>query len=123
MARSILVKSEAYFDQYDQAFAAMFKGIETPLEIDDEVWDWLADPLAMPRPHRRGAAPPRRRDRGPRPRRRSSACFEERLAEQDEAHDGGNHWVGTGGTSPFGHGGLHPGGIRVGGESREPHAP
>jgi hypothetical protein len=44
--------------------------------------------------------------------------FEERLAEQDEAHHGGNRWVGTGGTSPFGHSGLHPGGFRVGGESR-----
>ena len=37
VARSILVKSEAYFDQYDQAFAHMFQGIETPIEIEDEV--------------------------------------------------------------------------------------
>ena len=44
--------------------------------------------------------------------------FEERLREQTEAHHGGNHWVGTGGTSPFGHSGFHPGGIRVGGESQ-----
>ena len=44
--------------------------------------------------------------------------FEERLREQDEAHHGGSRWVGTGGTSPFGHSGFHPGGIRVGGESR-----
>jgi hypothetical protein len=44
--------------------------------------------------------------------------FEERLAEQTEAHHGGNYWVGTGGTSAFGHSGYHPGGIRVGGESR-----
>ena len=43
--------------------------------------------------------------------------FEERLAEQDEAHHGGNSWVGTGGTSPFGHSGIHPGGIRVGGRA------
>jgi hypothetical protein len=44
--------------------------------------------------------------------------FEERLAEQDAAHHGGSYWVGTGGTSAFGHSGFHPGGIRVGGESR-----
>src|SRR5512139_3228517 len=48
VARSILVKSEAYFDQYDQAFVHMFEGIETPMEIADEVWEWLADPLTMP---------------------------------------------------------------------------
>jgi uncharacterized protein with von Willebrand factor type A (vWA) domain len=41
--------------------------------------------------------------------------FEERLKEQHERHDGGSHWIGTGGTSPFGNSGYHPGGIRVGG--------
>ncbi|MEZ4474571.1 MAG: VWA domain-containing protein [bacterium] len=41
--------------------------------------------------------------------------FEERLKEQDERHDGGNKWIGTGGTSPFGHSGQNPQGIRVGG--------
>jgi uncharacterized protein with von Willebrand factor type A (vWA) domain len=44
--------------------------------------------------------------------------FEERLREQTERHDGGNRWVGTGGTSPFGHSGTHPGGVRVGGEGQ-----
>ncbi|MCK5375988.1 MAG: VWA containing CoxE family protein, partial [Acidobacteria bacterium] len=42
--------------------------------------------------------------------------FERRLREQSERHDGGDHWIGTGGTSPFGHSGAHPAGIRVGGE-------
>jgi len=44
--------------------------------------------------------------------------FLETLAEQNERHDGGGRWVGTGGKSPYGHGGQHPTGIRVGGESR-----
>jgi uncharacterized protein with von Willebrand factor type A (vWA) domain len=44
--------------------------------------------------------------------------FLERLAEQTERHDGGDRWVGTGGRSPFGHGGTHPTGIRVGGTGR-----
>ena len=44
--------------------------------------------------------------------------LEERLAEQTEEHHGGNRWVGTGGTSPFGHSGYHPGGLRNGGETR-----
>ena len=44
--------------------------------------------------------------------------FMERLAEQTERHDGGDKWVGTGGRSPFGHGGQHPTGIRVGGPGK-----
>jgi uncharacterized protein with von Willebrand factor type A (vWA) domain len=44
--------------------------------------------------------------------------FLERLQEQTERHDGGDKWVGTGGRSPFGHGGVHPTGIRVGGQSK-----
>jgi len=43
--------------------------------------------------------------------------FKERLAEQKERHEGGNKWIGTGGSSPFGHGGYHPEGIRIGGPS------
>jgi len=42
--------------------------------------------------------------------------FKKRLEEQKERHEGGNKWIGTGGTSPFGHGGYNPEGIRVGGE-------
>jgi uncharacterized protein len=117
VARSILVKSEAYFDQYDQAFAAMFHGIETPVEIEDEVWDWLANPLAMP-----GLTEAERAmlaaALGDLDLDALKRLFEERLAEQNEAHHGGSYWVGTGGTSAFGHSGFHPGGIRVGGESR-----
>ncbi len=41
--------------------------------------------------------------------------FLDRLKEQTEAHHGGNRWIGTGGTSPVGHSGHHPGGMRVGG--------
>ena len=43
--------------------------------------------------------------------------FKERLKEQEGRHDGGSKWIGTGGTSPVGHSGHHPGGMRVGGES------
>ena len=44
--------------------------------------------------------------------------FEERIKEQKERHDGGNYWIGTGGTSTMGRGGYNPAGIRVGGRSR-----
>ncbi len=117
LARSVLVKSEAYFDQYDQAFLAAFQGIETPAEIAAEVWEWLSDPLAFP-----GLSDEERRRLvkalGEVDLEALRRLFQERLAEQSEAHHGGDRWVGTGGTSPFGHDGVHPGGIRVGGESR-----
>ncbi|MFH2099077.1 MAG: hypothetical protein ABIJ95_06150, partial [Pseudomonadota bacterium] len=48
--------------------------------------------------------------------------FKERLKDQDGRHDGGNRWIGTGGTSPVGHSGVHPGGMRVGGVSRNKSA-
>ena len=116
LARSILVKSEALFDQYDQAFQHAFKGIETRQEIADEVWQWLSDPLVGldMTPEQKAALMAEFPDLDLDELRR---MFEERLREQTEAHHGGNYWVGTGGTSAFGHSGFHPGGIRVGGES------
>jgi len=116
LARSVLVKSETHFDQYDQAFQAAFQGIETPQEIADQVWDWLSDPTTLP-----GLNEEERRQLrewlGSVDLDELRRMFEERLREQTEAHQGGNYWVGTGGTSAFGHSGFHPGGIRVGGES------
>jgi len=117
VARACLVKSEAYFDQFDQAFQQMFQGVETPQEIADEVWEWLADPLTMMYlgEEERRQLLEALGDIDLDELRRS---FEERLREQTEAHHGGNYWVGTGGTSAFGHSGWHPGGVRVGGQSR-----
>ena len=48
--------------------------------------------------------------------------FKRRLKDQEGRHDGGSKWIGTGGTSPVGHSGYHPGGMRVGGESRNKSA-
>jgi len=117
VARGILVKSEAYFDQYDQAFAALFKGIETPPQIEDEVWEWLANPLDMP-----GLSDEERRllaaaleDLDIEALER---LFRERLAEQNEAHHGGSHWVGAGGTSPFGGESRNRSAVKVAGERR-----
>jgi uncharacterized protein with von Willebrand factor type A (vWA) domain len=117
VGRAVLVKSEAFFDQYDQAFHHAFEGIETPPEIAAQVWEWLSDPHALP-----GLSVEEQRalleELGALDLDELRRLFVERLREQTEAHHGGNYWVGTGGTSPFGHSGHHPGGIRVGGESR-----
>lgn len=113
LARSILVKSEAFYDQYDLAFQDFFSDLDTPPEICDHVLEWLNQDLDQVSfsPEELAAMEHLELDELLR-------LFEERLREQREAHHGGNKWIGTGGTSPFGHSGHHPGGIRVGGESQ-----
>lgn len=110
LARAICVKSETLYDAYDQTWLEVFEGIEAPAQLRDEVYEWLRNPI-LPRELSAEelaaveamSLEDLRRE------------FEQRLAEQKERHDGGSRWIGTGGTSPFGHGGFHPGGLRVGG--------
>jgi hypothetical protein len=115
LARAILVKSETLYDQYDVAFQEYFKGIEFPEDIREEILDWLRDPINI---HRMTLSEEERALFDRMDLDELINEFENRLREQMEQHDGGDYWIGRGGTSPFGHSGIHPGGIRVGGESR-----
>lgn len=110
LARSILVKSETYYDQYDLAFQEYFNGITPPLKITEELLSWLTDPRNRPLLTPEQMAAIQAMDF-----QDLLKEFEKRLKEQAERHDGGNYWIGTGGISPFGHGGYNPSGIRVGG--------
>ena len=110
LARAILVKSETHFDQYDVAFQEYFNGIAPPLEVTEELLAWLTDPKNRPQLTPEEMAAIQKMDLDELLRE-----FEKRLKEQDERHDGGNRWIGTGGTSPFGNSGYNPQGIRVGG--------
>ena len=124
-ARSILVKSERYFDLYDQVFAHHFEGAE--LEDPDEVElnevaralleQWLKNPKEMA-----DALGVDEKELSKMSPEELIKYFLERLKEQTEAHHGGSKWIGTGGTSPVGHSGVHPGGMRVGGVSRNKSA-
>ncbi|GAB6096918.1 VWA domain-containing protein [Desulfatiferula olefinivorans] len=124
-ARSILVKSERHFDVYDQVFAYYFKGVELPamegLEMDAVAKalldEWLKDPKQLA--DALGLDPKEMSKYSP---EELLEYFKKRLQDQTERHDGGNKWIGTGGTSPVGHSGYHPGGMRVGGESRNKSA-
>ncbi len=113
LARAILVKSEAYFDEYDLAFQEYFTGIESPAEIHQKFLEWLKDPINRELLTDEEKALYDMMDLDELIRE-----FEKRLAEQTEQHDGGSYWIGRGGTSPFGHSGSHPAGIRIGGQSR-----
>lgn len=114
LSRSILVKSEADYDKYDRVFLEFFKDVEFDNEeLSEELLKWLNNPAL--------------RNPGDRPLDKETLglsdekirkMFEERLKEQKEEHNGGNYWIGTGGTSAFGNNGFSMNGIRVGGESR-----
>ena len=112
LARAVLVKNEADFDRWDRSFWQFFGGIETPPEITDQVWEWLkkSDLFRQAPPDR----PPWQAWNLEELRRQ----LQERLAAQNSPHHGGSKWIGTGGTSPFGHGGYNPAGVRLGGTSQ-----
>jgi len=124
-ARAILVKSERYFDLYDQVFSHYFEGAE--LRDPDEfeltevartmLEEWLKDPEGMA--ELLGVDEESLKKLSP---EELLQYFLDRLKEQTEAHHGGDKWIGTRGTSPVGHSGYHPGGMRVGGVSRNKSA-
>ncbi len=121
IGRAFLVKSEAYYDAYDLAFQEFFGGIVTE-DIDlDKVLGWLENPLnRLPKMSPEEIAEFQMQleeFRRTHDLEELMRQFRERLKEQKERHDGGHKWIGTGGKSPFGAYGYHPGGIRVGGES------
>jgi uncharacterized protein with von Willebrand factor type A (vWA) domain len=115
LARACLIKSETYFDAYDRVFLRVFKGVEGALgdDVTEKVLEWLRDPKNFPDLSPEALAELQRLAGDELMRR-----FLETLAEQTERHDGGDRWIGTGGKSPFGHGGQHPTGIRVGGPGK-----
>ncbi len=119
LSRATLVKDERHLDKFDRVFGHVFKGLETTADaVDAQIpaewlqaltekfltdeekaqiealggWDKLMDTL------------------------------KQRLEEQKERHEGGNKWIGTGGTSPFGNGGFNPEGVRIGGEGGQRRA-
>ncbi len=117
-ARSVLVKDEANYDSFDIAFARYFSGIEPAGDaVDDRVWKWLEDTprLLELSEEQRARLDAMRNDMD---LDELLAKLQEKLENQKEEHHGGSEHIGTGGTSPFGHSGYHPGGIRIGGEGR-----
>jgi len=110
LGRALLVKKEADFDTFDRAFASYFSDVSATFDVDEELLKWLENPK-LPRE----LTDEERKSLQALGFEDLLETFRKRLEEQDERHDGGNKWIGTGGTSPFGHGGEHPTGIRVGG--------
>jgi uncharacterized protein len=124
-ARAILIKSERYFDVYDQVFAHRFKDAEMPeyedIELDEVtralLEGWLEDPASLA-----AALEMDESDIIDLTPEELIEYFKKRLEDQKGRHEGGRTWIGTGGTSPVGHSGYHPEGMRVGGVSRNKSA-
>ncbi|SFX05521.1 vWA domain-containing protein [Marinospirillum alkaliphilum] len=119
LARTCLVKDEKYYDRFDLAFSSYFEGIGSLDELLQKVIpdDWLRQTF-----EKYLTEEERQKIQSLGSLEKLMEEFKKRLEEQKERHAGGNKWVGTGGTSPFGHGGYHPEGIRVGGQSKNRRA-
>ena len=111
LARTSLVKDEKHFDKFDRAFAAYFKGVEMVADFTKPIpADWLRQEMErILSDEQKANAPKMDWDE-------LMETLKKRLEEQKERHEGGSKWIGTGGTSPFGHGGQNPQGIRIGGK-------
>jgi uncharacterized protein len=119
LARTTLVKDEALLDRFDQVFGKVFKGIFTEYGQNsvDVPADWLKaiaekylSPEEMAAIEKMGSWD------------ELMETLKQRLEEQEKRHQGGNKWIGTGGTSPYGNGGYNPEGVRIGGESKHKRA-
>ena len=117
LCRSILIKSESEYDKFDSVFAEYFGGIESEDDLPEEFWKWLDEDARV-----RDINDKTMLDDFLLELEELLQRFKERVEEQKERHDGGNYWIGTGGTSTMGHGGYHQRGIRTGGEGRHKSA-
>ena len=116
LSRTILVKDEKYFDKFDRAFDVYFRGIENMDDVLKMIVpeDWIRKEF-----EKNLSAEDLKKIKDLGGLEQLMQEFKKRLEEQEKEHHGGNKWIGTAGTSPFGNSGNHPSGIRVGGKSNK----
>ncbi|MEO1071727.1 MAG: VWA domain-containing protein [Pseudomonadota bacterium] len=112
LARAALVKDERNIDKFDKVFGHVFKGLDSlgdAIESQDLPEEWLRKmtekfltPEEMAEIEALGGF------------EKLMETLKQRLEEQKKRHEGGNKWIGTGGTSPFGANGYNPEGVRIG---------
>ena len=116
LSRAALVKDERHLDKFDQVFGHIFKGLESlaeGIEAADipEEWLQLLNQKFLTEEEKAQIEALGGWDK-------LMETLKERLEEQQKRHEGGNKWIGTGGTSPFGSGGYNPEGIRIGNQGQ-----
>ena len=114
-ARVSLVKDERYFDRFDRIFSEFFKGaIKKGEEMLGNIpEEWIKDAL-----QKNLSNEDKEKIKSLGGWDKLLETLKERLEEQKKRHQGGNKWIGTGGTSPFGSGGYNPEGVRIGNEGK-----
>ncbi|MFP4004716.1 MAG: vWA domain-containing protein [Alphaproteobacteria bacterium] len=119
LARAALVKDERYLDRFDQVFGHVFKGLEymdefLSADIPEEWLKALSEKFLTEEEKAQIEAMGGWE--------KLMEELKKRLEEQKERHEGGDRWIGTGGTSPYGNAGYNPEGVRIGGEGRHGRA-
>jgi len=110
LSRIIMIKDESQYDKFDRAFADYFEGVSTiDLFSKDIPDDWLRKELEKVL-----SAQEKEQLKALGSLDELLDTLQQRLKEQQKRHQGGNKWVGTGGTSPFGAYGYNPQGVRIG---------
>ena len=111
LARTCLVKDEKFYDRYDRAFATHFKGIEDVFaQLQRQLpADWLEKLMVREFTDEEKAEIEAMGGWD-----KLMETLKKRLEEQKERHQGGNKWIGTAGTSPYGAYGFNPEGVRIG---------
>ena len=114
-ARASLVKDERYYDRFDRTFSEFFEGaLKKGGEILNNIpEEWIKDAL-----QKNLSEEDKEKIESLGGWDKLLETLKERLEEQKKRHQGGNKWIGTGGTSPFGSGGYNPEGIRIGNEGK-----
>ncbi|MBT1449519.1 VWA domain-containing protein [Glaciecola sp. XM2] len=110
LARTVMIKDESQYDKFDRAFAEYFKGVQQIDLFDQEIpQEWLRKQLekVLTEEEKQQIKSLDGLDE-------LMKTLEERLKDQEKRHEGGNKWIGTGGTSPFGAHGYNPEGVRIG---------
>ena len=119
LSRAILVKDEKYYDRFDGAFGLHFQDLEA---LDDVIEAMIPDDWLRSEFMKQLSEEDKAKIESLGGLEELIEQFKERLEEQKKRHSGGNKWIGTEGTSPFGNDGYHPEGVRVGGESKNKRA-
>ncbi|MBY5942062.1 VWA domain-containing protein [Halomonas sp. DP5N14-9] len=111
LARTVMVKDERHFDRFDRAFAAWMGSVEG---LDAAIDALIPDEWLRREFERQLSDEEKAQIQSLGGLEKLIETFKQRLAEQKERHAGGNKWIGTGGTSPFGAYGYNPEGVRIG---------
>ena len=119
LSRALLVKDEKHFDKFDRAFGLYFRDLET---VDELIGALIPDEWLRKEFLKTLSEEEKAKIESLGGLEKLIEEFRKRLAEQKERHQGGNKWIGTGGTSPFGAHGYHPEGMRVGPEGGQKRA-